>query len=178
MKKCSVPWCQEEAVGSHTLCVEHWYQNQTERKQISDENLSHFGKLPEWRQPMNAEALEIWYEMANKTLRQFLPPDFPTIVCLCGSTKFLAAYEKANRDETLVRKIVLSIGFCLPHERGRDKASKDNLKQDLDTLHKRKIDLADEILVLNVGGYIGESTRSDIKYATKRGKTIRYLERE
>jgi cell division protein FtsB len=46
----------------------------------------------------------------------------------------------------------------------------------LDELHKRKIDLADEVLVLNVGGYIGESTRSEIEYARKLGKPVRYLE--
>jgi cell division protein FtsB len=49
-------------------------------------------------------------------------------------------------------------------------------KQRLDELHKRKIDLADEVLILNVGGYIGESTKSELEYARANGKTIRFLE--
>jgi DNA-directed RNA polymerase subunit RPC12/RpoP len=104
----------------------------------------------------------------------------PTIVCLCGSTRFSEAYQKANFDETLAGKIVLTIG-C-------DTKRDDNLfgdlspqefallKKRLDQLHKRKIDLADEILVLNVGGYVGESTRGEIEYAKAHGKTIRWLE--
>jgi hypothetical protein len=46
----------------------------------------------------------------------------------------------------------------------------------LDDMHKRKIDMADEIFVINVHGYIGESTRSEIEYAKRTGKTVRYLE--
>ena len=46
----------------------------------------------------------------------------------------------------------------------------------LDNMHKRKIDMADSIYVINVGGYIGESTRSEIDYATRHGKEILYLE--
>jgi len=55
-------------------------------------------------------------------------------------------------------------------------AEQDSVKAKLDELHLRKIDLADEILVLNVGGYIGESTRNEIEYAKLIGRTIRYLE--
>ena len=46
----------------------------------------------------------------------------------------------------------------------------------LDEMHKRKIDMADEIYVINVGGYIGSSTKSEIEYAKKTGKTVKYLE--
>ena len=46
----------------------------------------------------------------------------------------------------------------------------------LDDMHKRKIDMADEIFVINVGGYIGDSTQSEIDYAAKAGKSIRFLE--
>ena len=49
-------------------------------------------------------------------------------------------------------------------------------KEMLDNMHKRKIDMADAIYVINVGGYIGESTRSEIDYAEKNGKGIIYLE--
>ena len=46
----------------------------------------------------------------------------------------------------------------------------------LDDMHKRKIDMADEIFVINVDGYIGSSTQSEIEYAKATGKTVRYLE--
>lgn len=76
----------------------------------------------------------------------------PSITCLCGSTKFKQAFERANLDETLAGRIVLTVG-CFTHA--------DNVfltpdhKRDLDELHKRKIEMADEVLVLNVDGYIG-----------------------
>lgn len=98
----------------------------------------------------------------------------PTIVCLCGSTRFSEAFREANLRETLAGKIVLSVG-C-------DTKSDDNLvlnedvKEKLDELHLRKIDLADEVLILNVGGYIGESTSRELAYAVKNGKVIRMFE--
>jgi hypothetical protein len=46
----------------------------------------------------------------------------------------------------------------------------------LDDMHKRKIDMADAIYVINVGGYIGSSTRSEIEYAKATGKEVLYLE--
>lgn len=49
-------------------------------------------------------------------------------------------------------------------------------KEMLDDMHKRKIDMADEIYVINVGGYIGDSTRSEIAYAKAHGKTVNCLE--
>ncbi len=104
----------------------------------------------------------------------------PTIVCLCGSTRFLEAFRQANRDETLAGNIVLSIGVDMRTDADLfNSKSEDELtaiKQRLDALHFRKIDMASEILVLNVGGYIGSSTRNEIEYAKSLGKTIRYLE--
>jgi hypothetical protein len=97
----------------------------------------------------------------------------PTIVCLCGSTRFPDAWRNANRDETLAGRIVLSVGL-LGHQEGLDMNGP--VKAMLDDLHKRKIDLADEVLVLNVGGYVGASTRSEIEYAAAAGKPVRYLE--
>ncbi len=105
---------------------------------------------------------------------------FPVIVCLCGSTRFMEAFQAANLRETLAGRIVLSVGCntksdidifgnLSPYDAGK-------LKEKLDELHKRKIDLADEILVLNVDGYVGESTRSEIEYAEEQGKAVRYLE--
>lgn len=104
----------------------------------------------------------------------------PAIVCLCGSTRFYEAFQQAAYDLTMAGKIVLSVGFY-PHAKalhgqgegvGHDGAQ----KLALDELHKRKIDLADEVLVLNVGGYIGSSTRGEIDYALAHGKPVRYLE--
>lgn len=94
----------------------------------------------------------------------------PTIVCLCGSTKFREEFRQANAKLTLAGKIVLTVGcFHGDPEWGSNKVN-------LDELHKRKIDMSDEVLVLNVGGYVGESTRSEINYAITNGKPVRYLE--
>lgn len=96
-----------------------------------------------------------------------------TIVCLCGSTRFSEAFRKANLEETLAGRIVLTIGcdfktgFALGFEL--------EVKERLDKLHLDKIAMADEILVLNVDGYIGESTRREITYAQALGKKVRWL---
>ncbi len=103
----------------------------------------------------------------------------PTIVCLCGSTRFGDAFKQVNLDETLAGRIVLSIGCNMRDDDLFVHLSEDEravIKGKLDELHKRKIDLADEILVLNVGGYVGQSTRSEIIYAFEHGKTVRWLE--
>jgi hypothetical protein len=103
----------------------------------------------------------------------------PTIVCLCGSTRFWEAFRDYGLKFTLEGKIVLSIGICAPdsmvlaHPESEEGIAQ---KENLDELHKRKIDLADEVFVLNVGGYIGSSTRSEINYAINRGKPVKYLE--
>ncbi len=108
----------------------------------------------------------------------------PTVVCLCGSTRFSEAFQDANLKETLAGKIVLTIGcdikgddelfaqeFMTPDEL-------ENLKTQLEVLHFRKIDLADEVLILNINGYIGESTARELAYAQAMGKNIRFLEVE
>lgn len=94
----------------------------------------------------------------------------PRRVCLCGSTRFKDAFAQANKSETLAGRIVLSVGMMGHHE-GLDMNGP--VKAELDQLHLRKIDLADEILVLNVGGYIGDSTRREIAYAKAHCKPIR-----
>jgi hypothetical protein len=98
----------------------------------------------------------------------------PTVVCLCGSGRFLDAFNAVEFTETLAGKIVLTIG-CNTHDVARC-ASLAPAKPMLDELHLRKIDLADEVLILNVGGYIGESTSRELAYARQAGKTIRFLE--
>lgn len=108
--------------------------------------------------------------------------DKPTIVCLCGSTKFSEAFIKANALETLAGNIVLSVGFfwhqldALHLDLKQFVEMSPQTKSMLDALHFCKIDLADEILVLNVDGYIGESTANEIVYAYTNGKCIRFLE--
>ena len=96
----------------------------------------------------------------------------PIVVCLCGSTRFLQAFQDANLCETLAGKIVLSIGCDTKSDHDREPID----KTALDLLHLFKIDLADEILVLNVGNYVGESTQREIDYARTQGKRIRWLE--
>ena len=93
------------------------------------------------------------------------------IVCLCGSTKFKKEFEIAMWEESLEGKIVLSV-CCFTHH--------DNLTWHNDQLgifkdlHMKKIKMADEILVINVGGYVGKSTGEEIEYAKSLGKIVRY----
>lgn len=98
----------------------------------------------------------------------------PRIVCLCGSTRFGAAFRKANLEETLAGRIVLSVGCDTRSD--AELQITEAQKIALDELHKHKIDLADEILVLNVDGYIGTSTRGEIEHALACGKDIRFLD--
>ena len=108
---------------------------------------------------------------------QSTEPQRPKIVCLCGSTRFAKEFADANERETLAGNIVLSVGcFRRTAPDGQREPMEESVKAALDVLHKRKIDLADEVLVLNVGGYIGDSTRSEIEHARKTGKRVRYLE--
>jgi hypothetical protein len=98
----------------------------------------------------------------------------PPIVVLCGSTRFMQVFQDANLRETLAGKIVLTVGCDTKSDAMLGLGP--GTKQMLDELHLAKIDLADEVLVLNVGGYIGESTRREIEYAERLGKPIVYLE--
>lgn len=97
------------------------------------------------------------------------------VITLCGSTRFKDAFLEAQKRLTLEGNIVISVGL-FGHS-GDDEVLTESIKQMLDDMHKRKIDMADEIFVVNVGGYIGDSTRSEIEYAKASGKTIRYLEK-
>ncbi len=102
------------------------------------------------------------------------------MVCLCGSVRFLAEFDAASLSETLAGRIVLSVGShrqrdedALAHLTGAGRAA---ALDRLGELHLRKIDLADEVLVINPGGYVGESTRREIAYARQTGKAVRSLE--
>lgn len=103
--------------------------------------------------------------------------DRPKIVTLCGSTRFGEAYQNANLRETLAGHIVLSVGINTKSDEDLIKAGYQINKESLDLLHLHKIDLADEILVLNVNGYVGESTKREIEYARRLNKPVHYLER-
>ncbi len=101
------------------------------------------------------------------------PPTRPKIVCLCGSTRFVSAWRDAYRQESLAGRIVLSVGTLLHNGEGIIPQESEE-KRKLDILHLRKIELADEILVLNENGYIGESTANEILHAVKCNKKIRW----
>jgi len=107
--------------------------------------------------------------------------NFPRVVCLCGSTRFYKQFMEHNYLETMAGNIVLSVGFY-PHAidemHGEGVGITPEQKEALDQLHLRKIDLADEVLILNVGGYIGQSTARELAYALEHGKYIRFLEPE
>ena len=96
------------------------------------------------------------------------------VITLCGSTRFKDAFLEMQKRLTLEGNIVISVGL-FGHS-GDNEAWVEGTKEMLDDMHKRKIDMADEIFVINVGGYIGDSTRSEIEYAKKTGKSIHYLE--
>ena len=96
------------------------------------------------------------------------------VITLCGSTKFKEEFERVNRELTLAGNVVISVG-CFGH--AGDILS-DEQKVMLDEIHKQKIDMADAIFVINKNGYIGESTKSEIKYAQEHSKEIIFMEED
>lgn len=103
------------------------------------------------------------------------------VVTLCGSTRFKDQFMEAQKRLTLEGNIVISVGL-FGHSGdqevwdGMDEGTLSKTKKMLDDMHKRKIDMVDFIYVINVDGYIGESTRSEIEYEMKTGKKVQYLE--
>lgn len=97
----------------------------------------------------------------------------PEIVCLCGSTKFKDEYETEKTRLTLAGKIVISVAF---YGHSDDMEFKDGQKAMVDELHKRKIDVADRVHVINVDGYIGDSTKDEIAYAEQTNTEVTYYE--
>lgn len=98
---------------------------------------------------------------------------FP-VITLCGSTRFKEQFLEAQKRLTLKGNIVISVGL-FGHS-GDNEVWTEGTKEMLDDMHKRKIDMADVIYVINVNGYIGSSTRSEIEYARKQGKQVLFLE--
>ena len=103
------------------------------------------------------------------------------VITLCGSTRFKEDFMRVQKELTLKGNIVISVGL-FGHSgdsevwENMDEGSLTKKKQMLDDMHKRKIDMADEIFVINIGGYIGENTKSEIEYAIKNNKKVNYLE--
>ena len=103
----------------------------------------------------------------------------PRVMCLCGSSRFIA--EMAVIAWTMEKEGVIVLSMHLlpanyPGVAPDHQAEAEGISAQMDELHKRKIDMADEVLIVNIGGYIGESTRSEIAYATAHGKPVRYIE--
>ena len=96
------------------------------------------------------------------------------VITLCGSTRFKDEFIETQKRLSLQGNIVISVGL-FGHS-GDKEVWQDGVKEMLDDMHKRKIDMADSIYVINVGGYIGSSTHSEIEYAIAHGKTVEYLE--
>ena len=105
------------------------------------------------------------------------------VITLCGSTRFKEEFMEMQKKLTLAGNIVISVGL-FGHAgdaevwENMDEGTLTRTKEMLDDMHKRKIDMADEIFVINKNGYIGDSTRSEINYALEHGKTVKYLEEQ
>jgi hypothetical protein len=99
----------------------------------------------------------------------------PKIICYCGSLRFLDTFKQVEYQSLIEGDIAL-LPCCMFVDIEREYGTMSDLKQKADELHKRKIDICDEVFVLNVGGYIGNSTRSEIAYAVSIGKPVKFLE--
>ena len=104
----------------------------------------------------------------------FRPLGLPRIICLCGSTRFVETWISEYQRLSDEGNIVLTVARMPPRPNLQNEEPE--LKSRLDDLHLRKIDLADEIFVLNVDGYIGSSTSREIAYAEAHSKVVNYLE--
>jgi hypothetical protein len=101
----------------------------------------------------------------------------PEIVCICGSARFVDEMRAANRDLTFAGVIVVAPGvFRGAEDHEANEVITSDQKAAMGALHLRKIDLADRVLVVNPGGYIGESTSREIAYARATGKPISFTD--
>lgn len=99
------------------------------------------------------------------------------VITLCGSTRFKDEFLKVQKQLTLGGNIVISVGFFEQVDGEYKDIITPEIKVMFDDMHKRKIDMSDEIYVINKNAYIGESTKCEIEYAIKTGKRVNYLER-
>lgn len=144
---------------------------------------THDGRIPEGASPAYAIVadghilLDLTAREADALAARYVRArERPTIVCLCGSTRYKDHFARAGFHETLAKRIVLSIG-CDAKSDNELKIT-DEMKKQLDELHLRKIELADEVLIIDVDGYVGESTRNEIAHAERLGKKLRSYTRE
>ena len=129
--------------------------------------------------------IPIWGNAINSSLKDFIVwvndrydiiPISPKKVCYCGSLRVASdAFKKAEYEAVIKGEIAL-LPCCMYVDIQREYGAESDYKIKADDLHKRKIDICDEVFVLNVGGYIGESTKSEIEYAISIHKPIKYLE--
>ena len=143
-----------------------------------------------WKDMQRRELLSFFYDAidivgcvshsdvkSEQEIRKKVP-----IICLCGSTRFTR--EMLVKQWELTKQGYIVVSWCaLPDDyyNGVDKAhigDQEGVKAFVDGIHKRKIDISDEVLVIDINGYIGTSTRSEIYYAIKHGKPVRYLSEE
>ncbi len=146
-----------------------------QRANMAKEVTDRGGKLikPEgWEPPRSTE-------ICVQALRDGVPPptytNKPKVVCLCGSTRFKEQYEYWSRHYALKGYIILSVGLFMHAD---DEQLSATSKAKLDQLHLHKIDMADEVFVINPGSYIGDSTHAEINYARSRGIPVEFLESE
>ena len=139
---------------------------------LQDYEADERGELPKdlKRGVLSQDALDDLFD----SVKPEAPRKYP-VITLCGSTRFKEQFLEAQKRLTLAGNIVISVGL-FGHS-GDDEVWTEGTKEMLDDMHKRKIDMADGIYVINVGGYIGRSTRSEIDYALAHGKTVEYLEK-
>ncbi|WP_166845880.1 hypothetical protein [Isoptericola sp. BMS4] len=102
-------------------------------------------------------------------------PDRPEIVCLCGSARFADEMSAVNRDLALAGVIVVAPAV-FPSADDASGPLTDEQRTALGSLHLRKIDLADRVLVVNPGGYVGESTSREIAYARATGTPVSFTD--
>lgn len=146
-----------------TLQRKHWWNRWLRgvdgRLDINGRSLFDYMKTPDGKWTL---AIHSFYPCTYK------------VITLCGSTRFKEQFLQQQKRLTLEGNIVLTVGL-FGHS-GNEEVWKPGTKEMLDDMHLRKIDFSDEIFVINVGGYIGESTRREIAYAERTGKDVRYLE--
>lgn len=131
-------------------------------------------------EPYAWKGIRYWFKQPENVRKSLITNDVYVpkkykVITLCGSTKFKDDFIREQKRLTLEGNIVLTVGM-FGHS-GDNEVWTENTKSMLDDMHKRKIDMADEIFVINKGGYIGTSTKSEIEYALKTNKKVVYMEK-
>lgn len=143
----------------------------------SEDERNHYNKFVAVNQQARELLFEIWpTAFQHEYIYVKNPKVPPKTICYCGSLRVaLEAFKKAEYQSVLDGNIAL-LPCCMFVDIQREYGAESDYKIKADELHKRKIDICDEVHVLNVGGYIGESTKSEIEYAMSISKPIFYLE--